>query len=52
MSKAKIDLPVVILSARNDMKSIQKALELGAKDYVAKPFNSYDLRNKIALYLD
>ncbi|MDX9847066.1 MAG: response regulator [Tenuifilaceae bacterium] len=43
--------PVIILTARNEMKSIQKALELGANDYVAKPFNSFDLRNKVALLL-
>lgn len=52
MSKKKIEMPVIVLSARNDMKSIQKALELGAIDYVAKPFSSFDLRNKISLYLD
>lgn len=51
--KKKVDdkTPVIILTARNEMKSIQKALELGANDYVAKPFNSFDLRNKVAILL-
>jgi CheY-like chemotaxis protein len=42
--------PVIVLSARNDPKSILKALELGAIDYVCKPFNSFDLRNKIHIF--
>ena len=45
------DTPVIILSARNDITSINKALELGALDYVPKPFSSEDLREKIFKYL-
>ncbi len=43
---------VIILTARNDIKSIQRALELGANDYVSKPFNSIDFRNKVSLLLE
>ncbi len=43
--------PVVVLSARNDMESINKALGLGAIDYITKPFNSTDLSNKIEAIL-
>lgn len=43
--------PIVVLSARNDVKSKVKALELGADDYVTKPFHMAELlaRLKVAL---
>ncbi|MDY0201019.1 MAG: response regulator [Tenuifilaceae bacterium] len=50
-SAEKNNIPVIVLSARNDETSINKAIELGALDYVPKPFNSEDLREKIFIYL-
>jgi two-component system KDP operon response regulator KdpE len=35
--------PIVVLSARSDVKSKVKALELGANDYVTKPFHMAEL---------
>ena len=36
-------LPVVILSARGDLRTKLKGFELGATDYVAKPFSLDEL---------
>ncbi len=43
--------PIVVLSARNDVEGKVKALELGADDYVTKPFDMAELlaRLKAAL---
>ena len=45
-------LPVVIISAKNDSRTIQKALEKGAFDYLTKPINVYDLKNKVQTAFD
>ena len=46
-----MDLPIVILSSRTDEAGIVKALELGADDYVTKPFGMNELvaRLRVAL---
>jgi two-component system response regulator MtrA len=36
--RAESDVPVLVLSARNDTRDKVRALELGADDYVTKPF--------------
>ncbi len=46
-----IDLPVIILSSRTDESGIVKALELGADDYVTKPFGMKELAARIRLAL-
>ena len=33
------DIPVVVISAMSDMDSVVKAIELGAEDYLPKPFD-------------
>jgi two-component system KDP operon response regulator KdpE len=40
-------VPVIILSVRDSQDSIIKALDLGADDYVTKPFNSQELLARI-----
>ena len=40
-------VPVVILSARNGEKDVERAFELGADDYVAKPFRPAELIARI-----
>lgn len=37
------DIPVIVLSARAQEEDIQRAKELGAADYVAKPFRPDEL---------
>ncbi|MBS3769190.1 MAG: response regulator [Bacteroidales bacterium] len=33
------EIPVIIVTARDDSQSHQKAMDLGAKDYIEKPLN-------------
>ena len=46
-----LDLPVLILSSRTDEAGIVKALELGADDYVTKPFGMNELVARIRVAL-
>jgi DNA-binding response OmpR family regulator len=41
--------PIVIVSAKDDPESKEKALKAGAKDYITKPFKVDDFINKINL---
>ena len=45
------DLPIIILSSRNDEAGIVKALELGADDYITKPFGMNELAARIRVAL-
>jgi len=40
-------IPIVIVSAKDDFESKEKALQAGATDYVTKPFGADDLMGKI-----
>ncbi len=42
------DIPVVMISAGTDIEKVSKCIELGADDYLAKPFNPTILRARIA----
>jgi len=41
------NIPIVIVSARDDIESKEKALRAGAKGYITKPFGADDLLGKI-----
>ncbi|KKR33845.1 MAG: Two component transcriptional regulator, winged helix family [Candidatus Gottesmanbacteria bacterium GW2011_GWC2_39_8] len=41
------DLPIIILTAKNDMNDIVKGFNLGADDYVTKPFKGEELLARI-----
>jgi DNA-binding response OmpR family regulator len=41
------NIPIVIVSARDDLESKAKASRVGANDYLAKPFEARDLIGKI-----
>jgi len=43
IKKEKIDIPVLILSAKSQEKDITRGFELGADDYLTKPFKSQEL---------
>jgi sigma-B regulation protein RsbU (phosphoserine phosphatase) len=45
-------LPVVMISALDEMDSVIKCIELGAEDYLAKPFNRTLLRARIGASLE
>lgn len=44
-------IPTIMLTARDDTKSISKAKDLGAKDYITKPFNLEALLDSVQKYL-
>ena len=45
------DLPVIVISALDEMDSVIKCIELGAEDYLAKPFNPTLLRARVGASL-
>ena len=45
--RQKSKIPVIMLSARNDASDMQIALELGADDYIRKPFSNKELLARI-----
>ena len=45
------DVPVVMLTARDDSMDIVKGLEAGADDYVTKPFNHLELMARVRAVL-
>jgi DNA-binding response OmpR family regulator len=51
LHRAKPDLPVVILSARGDVQTKLRGFELGATDYVSKPFSLDELLARIRVRL-
>jgi signal transduction histidine kinase/DNA-binding response OmpR family regulator len=46
------NLPVIVISALDDIDSIVKCIQLGAEDYLPKPFNPLLLRARITASLD
>lgn len=41
------NIPVIVISAKTDSWSIKNAMDKGAFDYITKPINIHDLRNKV-----
>jgi DNA-binding response OmpR family regulator len=41
------NIPIVIVSARDDSESKEKALQIGARDYITKPFGVDDFIGRI-----
>ncbi|MGI9331775.1 MAG: adenylate/guanylate cyclase domain-containing protein [Gammaproteobacteria bacterium] len=46
------DLPVIVVSAVDEIDSVVRCIELGAEDYVGKPFNTTLLRARIHAVLE
>ncbi len=46
------DLPILILSARGDAKSVMDGMDAGASDYLPKPILHHDLVAKVRRMLD
>lgn len=44
-------LPVIMLTSLNEMEDVKKCIGLGANDYVLKPYNIEDLKNRIEKHL-
>lgn len=49
--RAMSDLPIVMLTAKDEQADIVKGLNLGADDYIVKPFNTDELMARIAAAL-
>jgi DNA-binding response OmpR family regulator len=45
------DVPVLMLSARTDKRSVVMGLEVGADDYVTKPFSPKELVSRVKAHL-
>jgi adenylate cyclase len=45
------EIPVIFLTARTETTDIVKGFELGAVDYVAKPFNAHELLARVNTHL-
>lgn len=41
------DVPVIMITAKRDLESLQKALDLGADDYIKKPFRPAEVLARI-----
>lgn len=46
------DVPVIFLTAKNDIDSISHAFEIGAVDYVSKPFHAEELLSRVKSHLE
>jgi DNA-binding response OmpR family regulator len=45
--KATRNLPIILLTARVQQTDIARGIEAGADGYVAKPFSTHDLRERV-----
>lgn len=52
LNSSQPELPIIFLSAQNDHEFIAEGFEVGAVDYVTKPFNQYELKARINTHLD
>ncbi len=50
--KAGVDFPVIVLSAVQDEERVVGLIELGAVDYVRKPFSTRELAARVARRLE
>ncbi|HCR71461.1 MAG TPA: hypothetical protein DIW23_08470 [Anaerolineae bacterium] len=46
------DIPIIVISANNDLQNIVKGIELGAEDYLPKPFEPTLLKARIQSCLE
>jgi CheY-like chemotaxis protein len=45
------DIPIILVTTRNEPHSIQQGFESGCSDYMTKPFNANELLDKLERYL-
>jgi two-component system sensor histidine kinase/response regulator len=47
-----VNLPIIFLTARDDVDSINKAFKIGGVDYITKPFNQEELLARLATHVE
>jgi two-component system response regulator FlrC len=52
LQKRKDKTPVIVISALTELEHINRAMGLGAVDYITKPYDSSKLKDKIAKLLN
>src|SRR5205823_13569010 len=50
-STARQEIPIIFLNAKTDTADIVRGFEMGAVDYVAKPFNAHELLARVNTHL-
>jgi class 3 adenylate cyclase len=45
------EIPVIFLTSSNEVESVVKGFELGAVDYITKPFNAAELLSRVGTHL-
>lgn len=45
------DIPIIFLTSKTDTESIVRGFELGAVDYISKPFNKYELLSRVTTHV-
>lgn len=46
------DTPIIFVTAKTDIESVAQGFELGAVDYVTKPFHPQELKSRVATHLE
>ncbi|MDF1884148.1 response regulator [Sulfurimonas sp. SAG-AH-194-C21] len=46
------DTPIIFLTAKVDIESVEEGFKLGAVDYVTKPFHPIELKSRVANHLE
>lgn len=46
------EIPVIFLTAASEMENVLKGFELGAVDYITKPFNASELTARVATHIE
>ena len=46
------DIPVIFITAKNDVDSISRGFEVGGVDYVSKPFNDKELLARVKTHIE
>jgi len=50
--KRTASIPIIFLTAFNNSNDIVKGFEMGAVDYIVKPFNNLELQHRVMLHLE
>ncbi len=51
-NKELADIPIIFLTARTAAEDIVRAFEIGAEDYISKPFNTAELMARVKAHLE